>query len=247
MKKRTAIVLFFNICLALVLLSFAARVLSADDSCGARRLVCLDPGHEDAPDYGQEPVAPGSAETKPRVSAGCRGVVTKTPEYELNLQNALLLEQQLKQDGYDVLLTRRENHVRISNVERAEFANTHCADLVVRLHADYSPDRSKSGASILVPDHKLPFAAASAACAEDIKTAMTKAGFAVYATVERSDLSGFNWSQVPVVLVETGFMSNPDEDVKLSKPAYRAKLMRSIADGIEAYFGARQLFIPPAP
>ena len=76
---------------------------------------------------------------------------------------------------------------------------------------------------------------------------LTKAGFAVYATVERSDLSGFNWSQVPVVLVETGFMSNPDEDVKLSKPAYRAKLMRALANGIEAYFGARQLFIPPAP
>ena len=234
MKRFAVFVTALIILAVLGTCSYAANVPSAAGR--GRFLVCLDPGHEDAPDFGQEPVAPGSPQTKDRVTSGCSGAVTKIPEYKLNLQNALLLEKILRQDGFDVILTRRTNHVRISNAERARFANARSADLVVRLHADWSQDPSKSGASILVPDKNLPFAAASASCADNIKAALISAGFSVYAIVERPDLSGFNWSKVPVVLVEVGFMSNPQEDVKMSKPACRRKLMRAVADGIEAYF-----------
>jgi len=51
----------------------------------------------------------------------------------------------------------------------------------------------------------------------------------------RSDLSGFNWSTVPVTLVELGYMTNPEEDRNLSDQAYLTKLMNHIADGIAAY------------
>jgi N-acetylmuramoyl-L-alanine amidase len=236
MKKLSLFFIVSALILSICSIGLAADILPAASARNSKFLVCLDPGHEDAPDFGQEPVAPGSSQTKDRVSSGCRGIVTKIQEYELNLENALLLEKILRQDGYDVILTRRMNHVRISNVERAEFANANSADLVVRLHADWSQDRSQSGVSILVPDKNLSFAAASASCAENIKAAMAKAGFNVYAVVERPDLSGFNWSRVPVVLVEVGFMSNPQEDIRMSRLSFRKKLMRAVADGIEAYF-----------
>ena len=42
--------------------------------------------------------------------------------------------------------------------------------------------------------------------------------------VERSDLTGFNWADVPAVLVETGFMSNRGEAELLRSAAYQEKV-----------------------
>ena len=42
--------------------------------------------------------------------------------------------------------------------------------------------------------------------------------------VERSDLTGFNWADVPAVLVETGFISNRSESVLLRSPGYQQKV-----------------------
>jgi N-acetylmuramoyl-L-alanine amidase len=58
--------------------------------------------------------------------------------------------------------------------------------------------------------------------------------------VTRSDLSGFNWSAVPTVLVEMGFMSNASEDRALNTDAYQDKLARGLADGIVEYLRSRQ-------
>ena len=51
----------------------------------------------------------------------------------------------------------------------------------------------------------------------------------------RDDLSGFNWSKVPSVLLELGFMSNPEEDKKLSDPQYVSSLLQSVTEGVETY------------
>ena len=57
--------------------------------------------------------------------------------------------------------------------------------------------------------------------------------------VERSDLTGFNWSEVPVVLVEMGFLSNPEEDQKLSTEKYRKQVADGIADGAQEWLAAQ--------
>ena len=49
--------------------------------------------------------------------------------------------------------------------------------------------------------------------------------------------SGLNWSTVPSILVEMGYMSNPDEDEKLCSPEYQAQLVKGMVDGLKAYFG----------
>ncbi len=54
-------------------------------------------------------------------------------------------------------------------------------------------------------------------------------------TVARGDLSGFNHSKVPTILVETGFMSNPIEDRLLASPHYQDKVAEGIAEGVIAY------------
>ena len=54
--------------------------------------------------------------------------------------------------------------------------------------------------------------------------------------MERDDLTGFNWSRVPTILVEAGFMSNPEEDLLLADEDYRRKLVEGMAKGITEYF-----------
>ena len=68
------------------------------------------------------------------------------------------------------------------------------------------------------------------------KDKMDAGGFKVNGIFERDDLTGFNWSKVPVVLVEMGFMSNYNEDEMMSNKDYQKKMMQSIADGVEEYF-----------
>ena len=65
---------------------------------------------------------------------------------------------------------------------------------------------------------------------------MKEAGIKVNGVFERGDLTGFNWSQVPVVLVEMGFLSNYTEDQMMSNPEYQTKLMQVISDGLDEYF-----------
>jgi N-acetylmuramoyl-L-alanine amidase len=53
--------------------------------------------------------------------------------------------------------------------------------------------------------------------------------------VRRSDLTGFNWANVPAVLVEAGFLSNPAERRLLHSGAYQRRLARGLAAGVAAF------------
>jgi hypothetical protein len=44
-------------------------------------------------------------------------------------------------------------------------------------------------------------------------------------------------TNVPAVLVEAGFVSNPTEGQKLTTPAYQHKIATAIAQGIEKFLG----------
>ena len=202
--------------------------------------ICIDPGHQTKGDMSQEPVAPGSSETKFKVSWGTQGVSTNIPEYELNLQVSKILKQYLENMGFEVIMTRETNDVNITNAERATFANNNNADLVIRIHADGSDDSSVSGASLHIPASNGQYTKGiyeeSNKCAKIIFSDMKEAGFKVRDIYERSDLTGFNWSKVPAVLVEMGFMSNPEEDEKMAQKSYQEKMMKSIAEATKTYF-----------
>lgn len=203
-------------------------------------LICIDPGHQEKGDSNLEPIGPGSSQKKARVSSGATGVATKKPEYILNLEASTVLKHILEGKGYNVIMTRESHDVNISNSERAILANEKKADMVVRIHADSLDNGGKTGASILIPDkngkYTAPIYEESNACAELVKKSMTSSGIEVNGIFERNDLTGFNWSTVPAILVEMGFLSNYNEDQMMSNPEYQRKLMQSVADGVEEYF-----------
>jgi N-acetylmuramoyl-L-alanine amidase len=53
--------------------------------------------------------------------------------------------------------------------------------------------------------------------------------------VQRSDLTGFNWANVPAILVECGFMTNPAERRLLQSAAYQLKIARGLVAGTKAF------------
>ena len=196
----------------------------------------IDPGHQAHADNGQEPVSPTSSQTKARVSSGTAGVSTGRDEFEVNLEVGLALRDALLAEGAAVLMTRETNDVSISNVERAQMMNEWGADVVLRLHCNGTDNSAANGIGLYVKSSGEGAAGSRAIC-DPLLEAMGRATGARTESVHVSDVySGLNWSTVPSILVEMGYMSNPDEDRRLCSPDYQALLVKGMVDGLIAYF-----------
>ncbi|MGZ7150318.1 N-acetylmuramoyl-L-alanine amidase [Bacillus sp. BC08] len=203
-------------------------------------LVVIDPGHQQKANLNLEPIGPGATTQKYKVTDGTTGVVTKKREAVLVLEMAFLLKEKLEAKGIQVLMTRTSQDVDISNKERATFANDHKANLFLRLHADGSENPNQSGFAVLTPAEGSPYTkeiyAESLQISQTIVNKMREnQQVKVNGIKFRDDLSGFNWSKVPGVLLELGFMSNPEEDKKLSDSQYVNSLLQSVTDSVEEY------------
>ncbi|NLT12174.1 MAG: N-acetylmuramoyl-L-alanine amidase [Clostridiaceae bacterium] len=194
-------------------------------------LVVIDPGHQMYPDSEQEPLSPTMSGSKDRVSSGTSGVSTKRPEYEVNLEIALLLKVYLEELGCEVYLTRTENDVNISNIERAEFALSYMPDAYLRLHCNGNMDSSVRGISVFVADfgkHKSNLCVWADALGQSISLATGSPYIGCNAS---SRYSGLNWAtDIPSFLLEMGFMTNQQEDELLSDYSYQLKICSGIAD-----------------
>ncbi|PFI11092.1 N-acetylmuramoyl-L-alanine amidase [Bacillus thuringiensis] len=203
-------------------------------------LVVIDPGHQQKANLNLEPIGPGATTQKYKVTDGTTGVVTKKREAVLVLEMAFVLKEKLEAKGMQVLMTRTSQDVDISNKERATFANNYKANLFLRLHADGSENPNQSGFAVLTPAEDSPYTkevyAESLQISQMIVNKMREnQQVKVNGIKFRDDLSGFNWSKVPGVLLELGFMSNLEEDKKLSDPQYVNSLLQSVTDSIDAY------------
>lgn len=198
-------------------------------------VICLDPGHGVTSANRQEQVSPLSSETKPAYVSGAAG--NSQTEEELNLAVAQLTRTELESLGAQVVLTRETQEATVSNIERAQIANNAQADLCIRIHADGADDPSVSGMSMQVPAGSLlgtpEIEVPSAQAAEIILRAVTEqTGARSRGLVQRSDLTGFNWSEVPCILLEMGFLSNAEEDTRLAEQEYRQQIASGIAEGV---------------
>ena len=235
MKKFITIIIL----ICLLINSSNKFIMAKDKEVKNSLTICIDPGHQKKRDSKLEPIAPDSANKKPRVSQGTEGVGSKKAEYVVNLEASLLLKDILIEKGYNVIMTREDNDVNISNAERAEIANNAKADMTIRIHCDSLKDTNKTGASILIPSSKSNRTKAiyeeSNKFANILKENLKKQGIKVNGIFERDDITGFNWSTVPVVILEMGFMSNYCEDKMLCDTNYQKKLMSIVADSLEIY------------
>lgn len=224
-----------------VALIFACALLATQACAFARqRVIVIDAGHQTHANLHKEPIGPGSSTKKYKVAGGARGCVTRVPEYRLNLRVALKLRRALVARGYKVVMIRTTNNVNISNAQRAIRANNVGADLVIRIHANGSSSSRTQGFMTMVPGTNRwtrPIVSRSLAAGRAIHRATLRTTKARDAgLIKSTSMTGFNWSKVPVVLVEMGFMSSPAEDRRLQTSTYQAKLVKGFVNGINAYF-----------
>jgi len=199
-------------------------------------LVCLDPGHGTIASVGRqtEAIGPGSRVRKIKDGGGAPG------EAPVALAVALRTRALLQHDGYRVAMTRTGPTYAGGNIARARFCNVRHAALMIRIHADGSTSSSLHGVKTLVP-------ALHRGWTDDVYSQSLRAGRRVQAALVRStgalnagilfrsDLTGFNWADVPAILVEAGFMTNPTEGRLLRTPAYQLKIARGLTAGAEAF------------
>ena len=199
-------------------------------------LVCLDPGHGTPAAIGfqTEPIGPGSTTQKIKDGGGASG------EAAVALAIGLKTRALLRNAGYRVAMTRTGPIYRGGNVERARFCNVHHAALMIRIHADGSTSTSLHGIRTLLPALRRGWT--DDIYAPSLRAARVTQAALVHATgarnlglMPRSDLTGFNWANVPAILVETGYMSNPRERRLLQSPAYQLKVARGLVVGATAF------------
>jgi N-acetylmuramoyl-L-alanine amidase len=202
----------------------------------AAALICLDPGHATVPAVARqyEPIGPGSQVTKIKDGGGAAG------EAQVVLEIARRTRTELRRRGYRVVMTRDRGLFPGGNVERARFCNRRGAALMLRIHADGSGDPSRRGVSTLYPAPRTGWT-------DDVHGGSLRAARAVHGSLvaatgardlglaRRSDLTGFNWADVPAILVETGFMTNPTERRLLQSRRYQARIARGLAAGVARF------------
>lgn len=219
-----------------------ASDMTTEEPAANSHVVVIDPGHQGRGDSSTEPNGPGSSTMKARVAGGTHGTTTGVYEYQLTLVISQQLQAELENRGYTVYMTRTSHDVNISNMERAQYATSVGGEIAVRIHANGVDNASVSGAMALAPSSANPYIAYLADSSWNLSkcildsycgaTGMRNQG------VSTSDtMTGINWSTVPVTILEMGYMTNPTDDVNMEDPAYQARMVQGIADGIDAYFG----------
>ncbi|MBR5516010.1 MAG: N-acetylmuramoyl-L-alanine amidase [Clostridia bacterium] len=206
----------------------------------AGRKICVDPGHGTFTQSVKEPIAPGSTETKAAFVTGTSG--SYQTEAEFNLKVGMLLKEMLEAEGAEVFMTRTGAVAELSNVGRAQLGNDNNCDCAVRIHADASSDSSVYGLSMLVPgsggyitDYDLISESRDLGIYV-LESVIDKTGAYNRGIINRNDLTGFNWSTIPSILIECGFMTNPQDDAMLADPDYQVLIAEGITQGLINYF-----------
>ena len=203
--------------------------------------IALDPGQQKSQMTEEEPVGPGATATTAKMSYGATSVTTGKREYEWSMEFTLRLKEELIARGYEVVLTREEADVKISNAERAQFVNESGAEIYLSLQADAASSKDAKGIYCQIPSQSNAFVGNLYEDCKRLAKGLQKNLIAETGTKDRGvqendKVATINYSEVPVAVLQLGFMSNEEEDANLWKTEYQDKMVKAICDGIDTYF-----------
>lgn len=219
-KKSVLIVCALCLCGAIGLLAAAGTFLrpSGGDS---EMTIVLDPGHGG-------------------IDGGTEGVTTKVPESELNLLIARELRSVLQAYGFSVIMTREngdglygeptEGFKRRDMEKRRDIVQSAAPVLMISLHLNKFSSRQREGAQVFFREDS-PQGEQAARCIQDCLNQLNSRSFEAL----KGDYYMLNCTDFTSVIVECGFLSNPDDEKRLLTQTYRHQLAEKIAEGAVRY------------
>ncbi len=176
-------------------------------------MIIIDPGHG-----GSDPGATATQDS------------TTIKEKNLNLKVALLLAEELKRRGYSIKMTR-ETDVYVTLSERSEISNTSNADIFVSIHQNSFTSSSARGVEV----YYYPGSVFGKALAEKLSTSLSEATGLKNRGAKEANFYVLRNTKAIAVLVECGFMSNPDELRLLTNPDFQKKVANAAASAIDKF------------
>ncbi|MCI8612628.1 MAG: N-acetylmuramoyl-L-alanine amidase [Clostridia bacterium] len=218
-KKKTlitvALIIVTVVSLCLLLIPFSARAAAAD----VNKTVVIDAGHGG-------------------VDGGVQGINTGTKESDLNLAIARALKKELENNGYNVVMTRSgsdglyglssKNRKQKDMAARKEIIAKANADLVISIHQNFYPRSQIRGAQVFYA----PGSDVGKQMADSMQSAINTNLAACSRTAMPGDYYILQCSSVPSLLVECGFLSNPEDEKLLVDAAYQQKIAYTLMSAI---------------
>lgn len=165
-----------------------------------------------------------------------------TLEKDINLQIATKLQQYLEQSGSFTLTTRIDDIALSSKKredlkERRNLANLDETDLLVSIHQNSFPKDSVKGAQVFYygdSEESKKLAISVQNRLKDISSNNNREAKA------NKDYYLLKQTKIPSIIVECGFLSNPEENAKLKDEKYQQQIAWSIYLGILDYYKANE-------
>lgn len=237
-KKRIKIILG---CILIALFTFTFQVANQKESTNkiqeqtaqttstpvSGKTVVLDAGHG-IPDEGAQ---------------SSRG----TTEAETNLKISLKLQNLLEQSGCTVILTRSDENAiydldkttlrekKISDIRnRVKIGNNASADLFVSIHLNKIPQQQYWGWQCFYNSKNEKSVNLAKKIQTNLNESIQKDNKRVAMKLDTVYI--MKHVEIPISIVECGFLSNPEEEQQLLDDEYQNKLAWGIFDGIIEYF-----------
>ena len=169
--------------------------------------------------------------------------VNGVPEKEVNRKIGLLLREELEKKGFQVLLTRQEDTTAVGDPDadkrsdmekRVELMEVFGADICISIHCNSFESGKIYGPQLFFYEHSEK----SGILARELQEKLREKLCPECAREQKPNVSYYilKRSPCPAVIVECGFLSNPEEAEKLCSEGYQKKVAKAIAEGVWKYF-----------
>ena len=151
----------------------------------------------------------------------------------MNLSLTDCLKNKLEEKGATVMLTRAEDCV-VSLDKRAEMTEKLAPDIMISLHfnsVDASSDYNGSTGGLVL--YSVPLSETLASC---VASTLGKGIYQDTVSVRRQSLKVCRQTECPAILVEGGYLCNPQEYEMLLNRDIHEKMAQNIVEGLEQFF-----------
>lgn len=176
------------------------------------------------------------------------GGINSLKEKDINLSIALKLKKKLEDEGFEVIMTREDdnalceaserNKKRTDMKNRVELINGSGAKFAISIHQNSFPQRSSKGAQVFY--HKE--SEEGKKLAQTMQDCLREDLWKENNRQPKADSSYYMLKNTtcPIIIVECGFLSNPEEAALLNEEEYQDKTAASICRGVKEYLSAEK-------